>query len=381
MFDRFEIAAVRPPTENFSLAINTHFYCPHGKCAFCPSKLFSPTPKFQRRSLDEIKADIDNAMQLNNLLLKFGNVNQFSIMQMISRYPLHRDCIIHLAYWHLYSDALTAFLGGANPLIYKQVFLSDILDHLRVQFPTIKRITSYGRTRTAAKKGPQFFKKLGESGLDRIHVGLESGSDKVLEFMNKGTTGELHVKGGRNIIDGNISLCTYVMPGLGGKKWSSEHAMETARVINEIEPDFVRLRTLEIFPATPLYLMLKSGDFQELTEEEVVREERILVENIECNTTITSDSAANLLLEVWGDLPKDKDKILSSIDNYLNMDDKKKIEFSLKRRMEAFKSQYGELSDTIQKKFKRLSNFPEKDAIYFGKAEKLIKFIRQRLIP
>jgi len=135
------------------------------------------------------------------------------MMQMIARYPMLRDCIIHLACWHLYSDARTAFLEGANPLIYKQEFLSDILDHLRIQFTMINRITSYGRTRTAAKKGAQFFKNLNESGFDRIHVGLESGSDKVLEFMNKGTTGELHVKGGRNIKNGNISLCTYVMPG------------------------------------------------------------------------------------------------------------------------------------------------------------------------
>ena len=374
MLDGFEIAAVRPPTENFSLAINTHFYCPHGKCAFCPSKLFSPTPKFQRRTLDEIKSDIDNAKQLNDILLKFGNVNQFSIMQMISRYPLLRECSIHLAYWHLYSDARTSFLGGANPLIYKQEFLSEILDHMRDVFPSINRITSYGRTRTAAKKGAQFFSKLNEAGLDRIHVGLESGSDKVLEIMNKGTTSELHVKGGRNIIDGGISLCTYVMPGLGGKKWSSEHALETARVINEIQPDYVRLRTLEIFPATPLYLKLKSGDFQELTEEEVIQEERLLVENIECKTTITSDSAANLLLEVWGELPKDKDKIISSIDSYLAMDDKKKIEFSLKRRLEAFESQYGCLSEALQKKMDRLSMFSKKDQIYYEKMKRIIKF-------
>ncbi|MFW9882006.1 MAG: radical SAM protein [Candidatus Thorarchaeota archaeon] len=214
---------------------------------------------------------------------------------------------------------------------------------LQNHFSSIKRIASYGRTRTAAKKGALYFKILHEAGLDRIHVGLESGSDKVLEFMNKGTTSKNHIVGGRNIKEGGISLCTYVMPGLGGQKWTIEHAIETARVINEIEPEYVRLRTLEIFPATLLYQKARIGEFQELTEEEIIREEKILVENIECNTTITSDSAANLLLEIWGDLPKDKDKILRVIDNYFSLEKTEKIEFSLKRRLEAFQSQYGEL--------------------------------------
>ncbi|MFX1274594.1 MAG: radical SAM protein [Promethearchaeota archaeon] len=379
--DGFQIASVRPPTENFSLAISTHFYCPHGKCAFCPSQLFSQTPKFQRRTLDEILNDIDNAARLDQMLLQSDGTIETSILHAISRFPALRDCIIHLAYWHAYSNGTTAFLGGANPLLYKKEFLKDVMTHLKIKFPSINRITSYGRTRTAAKKGSSFFKTLQEAGLDRIHVGLESGSNKVLELMNKGTTSEYHILGGINIKEGEISLCTYVMPGLGGKKWSKEHALETARVINEIEPDFVRLRTLEIFPATPLYLKLKSGDFVELTEEEVVKEEKILVENINCNTTITSDSAANLLIEIWGDLPKDKEKILRAIDRYLDLSVTEKVEFSLKRRLEAFSSQYGGLSEEIQRKMQRLSNLSKNDEKYYEKMEKLIKFIRKRLIP
>ena len=284
------------------------------------------------------------------MLFKSNEINDISIMRAISRSPSLSDCILHLGYWHAYSNASTAFLGGANPLLYRKEFLKTVMTHLKKKFPSINRITSYGRTRTAAKKGSSFFKVLHEAGLDRIHVGLESGSNNVLKFMNKGTTSEFHVTGGKNIKDGEISLCTYIMPGLGGKKWTEEHAIETARVINEIEPKYVRLRTLEIFPATPLYLKLKSGEFHELTEEEVIKEERLLVEHIECNTTITSDSAANLLLEIWGDLPKDKDKILNAIDNYLDLSPKEKIEFSLKRRLEAYESQYGSLSEEIQKK-------------------------------
>jgi len=379
--EEFQIARVRPPTENFSLSISTHFYCPWGKCAFCPSNLFHGTIKFSRRTLEEIQNDIDNAVRLNDFLLKSGHVNQTSMFKAISKHPYLKDCIIHLVYWHLYTNATTAFLGGANPLIYKDIFLKEILNYLRESFPSIFRITSYGRTKTASKKSSAYFKTLNEAGLDRIHVGLESGSDNVLQFINKGVSSEEHIKGGQHIKDGGISLCTYVMPGLGGKKWSTEHALETARVINEIEPDYVRLRTLEIFPGTPLYKKLKTGEFEELSEEEVIKEERILVENIECNTTITSDSAANLLIEIWGDLPKDKNKIIKDIDKYLSLTTNEKLEFSLKRRVEAFSSQFGGLSTTIENKLDRLSKIAKTDERYYDKMGDLIKYIRSRLIP
>ena len=377
----FQIATVRPPTENFSLSISTHSFCPWGKCAFCLSNSLSNSRKFKRRTLEEIKNDIDSAATLNEYILNSGYIDQTTILNAISRFPELSQCIYHLIYWYLYTNASTAFLGGANPLLYKNDFLTTILIHLKEKLPSIRRITSYGRTRTAAKKGSTYFKELHEAGLDRIHVGLESGSDNVLDFMNKGVTSKEHILGGKNIKEGGISLCTYVMPGLGGEKWSTEHTFETARVINEIEPEFVRLRTLEIFPGTTLYTKQTSGRFKELSEEDVIKEERVLVENIECHTTITSDSAANLLIEIWGDLPADKKKILKSIDNYLSLNSKEKIEFSLGRRVEAFNSQYGELTGDIKEKLKKLSEVSRKDANYYKEAEALIRYIRSRLIP
>ena len=374
----FQIARVRPPTENFSLSISTHFSCPWGKCEFC---LGGSSREFKRRTLEEIKNDIDNASILNESLLNNGFLDQKAILRIISKYPKLAQCVNHLAYWHLYANSSTVFLGGANPLLYKSDFLKDILVYWKNKIPSIRRITSYGRTRTAAKKGSSYFKELNEAGLDRIHVGLESGSDNVLNFMNKGATKEQHIKGGTNIREGGISLCTYVMPGLGGKKWNTEHALETARTINEIEPDFVRLRTLEIFPNALLYTKKESGLFEELSEEEVIKEEKLLVENIECNTIVTSDSAANLLIEIWGTLPGDKKKILRAIDDYLNLTPKQKIEFSLKKRVEAFSSQYGELSPEIKVKLKKLSAIPKKNKEYYDKASKLIRYIRRRLIP
>ncbi|MHA2185309.1 MAG: radical SAM protein, partial [Promethearchaeota archaeon] len=368
----FEIAAVRPPTENFSLSITTQFNCPWRKCAFCGSSIPSKTRKFQQRSIDDVKQDIDNAAELNEYIVESGSVNPAKALSILPDNPELNNCIYHLIYWHLYTNATTAFLGGANPLIYKEDYLDEVLNHLQNRFPSVNRITSYGRTRTASKKSQEYFSNLHNAGLDRIHVGLESGADSVLTFMNKGVTSEGHIMGGKKIKDGGISLCTYVMPGLGGKYLSNEHALETARVLNEVEPDFVRLRTLEIFPFTGLFLKKQAGEFQELTEEEVVREEKLLIENMTCNTTVTSDSAANLLLEIWGELPNDKKKILRPIDNYLNMGENEKLEFSLKRRLEAFESQFGGITMNIKRRLDILANTNKSDEDYYKKVYQLI---------
>jgi radical SAM superfamily enzyme YgiQ (UPF0313 family) len=189
----FQIAKVRPPTENYSLAIKTHEYCPWGKCEFCPSILFSQSNKFKRRTLKDIKKDIKSARTLYDFLATKTGFRRFAVMQMVSRYPKLKECLIHLFYWNKLSDARICFLGGANPLLYRQEFLAEILRYISELFPSVQRITSYGRTRTAAKKGVSYFKNLHIAGLDRIHVGLESGCNSVLEFVNKGAEAKDHI--------------------------------------------------------------------------------------------------------------------------------------------------------------------------------------------
>jgi histone acetyltransferase (RNA polymerase elongator complex component) len=105
-------------------------------------------------------------------------------------------------------------------------------------------------------------KELEEVGLSRIHTGLESGCDAVLDYMQKGTTAEQHIRGGRKVVESGISLSEYVMPGLGGRKMSPQHIKETARVLNEINPDFIRLRSLAVRSDMPLWSMVESGDFE-----------------------------------------------------------------------------------------------------------------------
>jgi len=183
--------------------------------------------------------------------------------------------------------------------------LAEILRFIREKFPEVRRITSYCRSLTAAKKTVEELKMLREAGLSRIHVGMESGYDPLLKFIRKGATAEQHIEGGRRIVTAGISLSEYVMPGLGGVRWTEEHAVESARVLNQINPAFIRLRSLQVRKGTPLYDTMKGGLFEPLDEDGVVREIRIFLEHLEgIDSRIVSDHILNLLEESGGKAPR-----------------------------------------------------------------------------
>jgi hypothetical protein len=248
--------------------------------------------------------------------------------------------LYHILTWKIHGES-SCFIGDSDSLILKPNFFKEGLEYIQSKFPFLKRFTIYGRTKSAARKTMDDLKVFKDAGLNRIHFGLESGNDQVLKFMKKGVTGADHVKGCLNAKEAGISCSVYVMPGLGGKKWSREHALDTAKVITEIEPEFVRLRSLEVFPTTILGEEQKLGNFIPASEEEVVREIKMMVENINSVCELTSDSAANLL-SVWGKLPRDRNQMLKIIDDYLELSPHEKLVFSADARMRSFINQYGD---------------------------------------
>jgi len=189
------------------------------------------------------------------------------------------------------------------------------------------------------------FKMLKSAGLSRIHIGMESGYDPLLKFVKKGVIAAEHIKGGHNIKEAGISLCEYIMPGLGGDRWSKEHAEETAHVINEINPEFVRLRTFHAVPGTDLFEMVQSGEFIPIGDEEVLREIRRFIECLDgIETTIVSDHILNLLEELNGKLPEDKDSLLEIIDRYFSLPDDERLVYRVGRRIGAYR-RLADLSD------------------------------------
>jgi radical SAM superfamily enzyme YgiQ (UPF0313 family) len=212
--------------------------------------------------------------------------------------------------------------------------LVAILRYLREKFPSIQRITSYGRARTLAKKSMEELKELREAGLTRIHIGMETGYDPLLQYIKKGVTAKEQVTAGRNVVASGISLSEYIMPGLGGERWWREHAVESARVLSQIDPDFIRLRTLYVRKNMPLYQKVEKGEFARPSDDQIVTEIRLFLENLDgIHSTVVSDHILNLLEEIQGRLPGEKEKMLALIDRYLAWPKEKRLQFRVGRRL------------------------------------------------
>jgi len=344
----FEQGPIRPPSEARSLLIRPTRNCPWNKCAFCHTYKGS---RFELRPVEEIKQDIDAVRALADAIGELswklgqgGRVNDTVVAYIFGNEGSFSDQFRHVAAW-LYFGGKTVFLQDADSLIMKTDDLVEVLRYLRERFPGIERITSYCRSRTAAHKSVEDLRRIREAGLVRIHVGLESGCDEVLRFIRKGATAEEHIKGGKRIVEAGISLCEYVMPGLGGSRWSREHAAETARVLNEINPDHIRLRTLSVRRGTPLHEAMTAGEFVPVGDEEILKEIRLFIECLDgIQSRIVSDHILNLLEELEGKLPEEKEKMLGIIDRYFALSETDRLVFRLGRRRGIYRA-LGDLSD------------------------------------
>lgn len=369
----FELGPIRPPSEAASLLLRFTRNCPWNRCTFCP--VYKGT-KFSRRSLDEICRDIDairgilDDMERVSAAMGFeGRLTQPVLNTVLSN-PSSNRCYRQVAMWAA-SGGGTVFIQDANSLLLPTATLIKALDYLNARVPGIRRITSYARSNTLSRKTLQEMKAIREAGLDRIHIGLESGSDRVLDFVCKGASAARHIDAGRKVVEAGMTLSEYVMPGLGGKQWSREHAQETARVLNAIDPHFIRLRSLRVPDRAPLYDDMANGRFSPLSDDETVDEIRLFIESLEgIHSTLASDHIMNLLEDVAGKLPEDKDAMLAVIDRYLALPLEEKLLFRLGRRGGALRT----LDDLNDPSMRQRLEFGMRDLVsqVDGDLEKLI---------
>jgi radical SAM superfamily enzyme len=294
----YEQGVIRPPSEANSLFVRVTRNCPWNQCVFCPA--YKGT-KFSKRTVEEIKKDIDNMAR------EHGGYSK---------------------------QVQTAFLQDADSLLLPTADLVEILGYLKEKFPGIKRITSYARAPTLRKKSVEDLKLLKEAGLERVHAGLESGSETVLKMIKKGITPDDIIQGGLHVKEAGISLSEYIMPGVGGRTLSEENATETARLLNIVKPDFIRVRTFALHPLSPLNKMVADGIFVPMSDEEMVAEIRILVANLDEMHSYFScgDYSPNLLMQVDGFLDEKKAHMLAEIDKFLSLTKEQKQAYSLIRR-------------------------------------------------
>ncbi len=329
----FELGPIRPPSEAYSLLIRATQNCPWNRCLFCP--VYKGT-KFELRPVEEIIKDIETVEAISEGIREIAGEMSYSdklteVAAVLSNQLQYGQCVHNVALW-LATGGKSAFLQDSNTLIMRTSELTQVLTSLRRTFPSLKRVTTYGRSHTAARKSLVELKQLKDAGLDRMHIGLETGYDALLAYMEKGCTAKDHIEGGKKVKEAGISLCEYVMPGLGGKKMSQEHARETARVLNEIDPDYIRLRSLHVSTSIPLWAKLQNEDFELQKEDEVIREIAILIENLQVTSFLKSDHILNLLMDIEGKMPDDKGKCLNIINKYLSLPDEERLNFKVGRR-------------------------------------------------
>lgn len=294
----FEQGAIRPPNEASSLLVRVTRNCPWNRCRICPPY---KGKKFSKRPVEEVKQDIDMMAET------YGK----------------------------YANRLTAaFLQDADTLILPTHELVDVMTYIRKIFPSVERITTYARAKSMKLKCQDDYRRLTEAGLRRIHSGMESGSAAVLKLIHKGNRPEDILEGGCKVVASDISLSEYIMPGVGGKELSREHALETARLLNQIRPDYIRVRTFAPHPMSPMQKMIDAGSFTPMNDEEVVEEIRLLLENLDEMPAHfrCGDFSMNLLMQVDGRLDEKKYQMMEEIDRYLSLSREQKQAFSLIQR-------------------------------------------------
>ena len=311
----FETGPIRPPSEAGSYLVRLTRGCPWNKCKFCRSYR---RLAFEIRDVAEVVADIDAMAAIRDAIQ--------------SGQPALDQCgwMVENA---LHSGGTTAFLQDGDSLAMKPDAVRQILGHLQKRFPEITRITSYARSRTMASRSVDDLISYRELGLTRIHIGMESGHDPLLEIIKKGATADVHIRGGRRVVAAGIELSEYIMPGLGGRELSGGHALDSARVLNEIGPDFIRLRTICLGPKLPLWEEFTSGQLNTLSDVEIVTEIRAFITALDVDgATIVSDHILNLLGELQGRLPTERAKLLGIIDSFLALPKAEQELFQVARR-------------------------------------------------
>ncbi|MGB8657055.1 MAG: radical SAM protein [Candidatus Zixiibacteriota bacterium] len=337
----FEQGPIRPPSEAYSLLIRVTRNCPWNQCTFCP--VYKGT-KFSRRPVEHVKRDIDAVSRHVEGILKSADEQGRIPRSRMNRItqdinPEESPEFVAAFNWYFAGGLKSVFIQDANSLVIKPFDLAEILSHLKKRFPQIERITSYARSQTIARMKDEDLRSLKDAGLNRIHIGLESGSDEVLKMVKKGATKQMHIEAGTKVKRAGIELSEYYMPGLGGRKLLEEHAKETADALNQINPDYIRLRTLAIPDRAPLFEEWQAGRFEKCSEVEVVEEMAMFLQKLNgIASVVKSDHILNLFADLEGELPQDKERMTEILRTFLSMKPERQKLYQIGRRIGVFSS-------------------------------------------
>jgi hypothetical protein len=320
-YQGFEQGPIRPPSEAGSLLIRVTRNCPWNRCTFCP--VYKNT-RFSIRPVAHVTRDLDAVAAAVQELSRGERAAKSAAPDPLA-WQAARNWLRH--------GARHVFLQDANSLIIPPQDLLAMVHRIKQLFPAVSRITSYARSGSIARLADADLAALRQAGLNRIHIGLESGADVVLRLVRKGTTRRQQIIAGLKVKNAGLELSEYYMPGLGGQRYLEQNALETAAVLNQINPDFIRLRTLALPEAAPLTAECRAGRFDKSTDLMMVQELLLFLEALAgIDSTIKSDHILNLLPEIDGRLPQDRERLLDIVRTFLALDPELQFLYRVGRR-------------------------------------------------
>ena len=327
----FEVGVYRPPSEAHSLMVRVTRGCQWNRCTYC--KMYRGI-EYALRHVDDVLLDIKAMGEIYDLLER-------------SRYS--PEALAHLvrcgyeeahvnavgAIMQLEGGLTSAFLQDADAMFASADDLVAIVSRLRATFPTLERVTTYARSDSISEKTPEELGRIRAAGLDRLHVGLETGSLAVTRLCRKGVLPKHQLGAGIKAMAAGFEYSVYVMPGLGGRALSADHVRATAALVSRVNPSFVRFRTYCPIPGTEGYDALVNEDFEQLSETEHVQEMRDMVAALggDCGSTVTSADHLGNLVAAEGSLPAGRAALLEVYDFYLAWPANVQERFALGRRL------------------------------------------------
>ena len=276
----YEGFIIRPPSEAYSLLLQVTVGCSHNKCTFCGTYR---QKRFKIKPLERIKKDLEEARH--------------------------------------YEDVSRVFLCDGDALIIPQPRLKEILELVNKNLPEIDRIGTYANAKSILRKSIDELKELKDLGLNIIYLGVETGNAALLKKIHKGVTCDQMVEAGKRIKEAGMILSVTVLLGLGGIEKSMEHALDTAKILTDMDPDYVGALTLMFVPETELYDDYLAGRFVLPDTFGFIRELYLMIEKSDFTDCYFTSNHASNYLPIKATLPDDKKQIVALLDNIINSKD------------------------------------------------------------
>ena len=280
----YEGIVIRPPSEAESLILQVTLGCSHNRCAFCPTY---KGRRFRIKDLELIKQEIDEVAS--------------------------------------YGPFRKAFLADGDALIIPQPKLLAILEYLNEKIPGLRRVGVYGNAKSILRKSVEELKALEERKLGIVYLGVETGDPALLEKVRKGATYDQLVEAGRRVMEAGITLSVTVLLGLGGAGYGQQHALATAKILSDIDPDFASALTLMAVPGTPLYEDMKAGRFQLPSPFELLEELGTIVAHSNFSRCYFTSNHASNYLPIKARMPKDKAAVVNLIQKVISSQDRSRL--------------------------------------------------------